>query len=122
MGPQEGLPPSFGKIGGFDPDIRAAIAAVLTVAERHGFSYDASGSPRGRCEVTAMWQGRPVRMSMRFFRADGRIWFGYRLYVSEDDDALLEGGELLEEFLQAEFIDEAHARGVAVYADHYAFI
>jgi hypothetical protein len=72
MGPQVFSEPSVESAGGDDPKLVTAVESAVAVARKYQFRYDASESPKGRVVVTALWKGRPVTLTMRFFWKEGR--------------------------------------------------
>ena len=116
MGSQSFDEPSVAVAGGADEDILLAVQAAVDVADRYKFRYDASGSANGRVIVTALWKGRPVTLTLRFFRREGNIYIASNL--SQPGDVFLEGGgQRLEQLYYSNLAAETARRGLVVYGD-----
>ena len=116
MGPQVFAEPDIAPAGGSDREIQSAVQAAVDVAHQLQFHYDASGSADGRVVVTALWQGRPVTLTMRFFRKEGSVYIASSL--SQPGDVSLEGGgEQLEQAFYSRLATETGQRGLQILGD-----
>jgi hypothetical protein len=116
MGPQVFTEPSVESAGGDDPKIVTAVESAVAVARKYQFRYDASESPKGRVVVTALWKGRPITLTMRFF------WKNEKLSVASmlsqpGDLSLKKRGEKIEALYYPELSAETTRRGLQLYGD-----
>ncbi len=119
MGPQAFRDPSIGTAGGSDAEILAAVESAIAVAQRFQFHYDASASANGRAVVMALWQGRPVTLTMRFFRKDNAIYIASMLN-QPGDVALAGGGQKIEQLFYSNLAAETARRGLRILGDSNA--
>lgn len=116
MGPQVFSEPSVESAGGDDPKIVTAIESAVAVARKYQFRYDASESPKGRVVVTALWKGRPVTLTMRFFWKTGALYVASML-SQPGDLSLKKRGEKIEGLYYRELSAETTRRGLQVHGD-----
>ena len=116
MGPQSFDEASIPIAGGTDKDILTAVQCAVEVADRYKFRYDASESANGRVFVTALWKGRPVTITLRYFRREGNIYIASKL--SQPGDVFLEGGgRKLEQLYYSNLQAETNRKGLVIYGD-----
>ena len=116
IGPQTFRDPSVGIAGGSDAEILVAVESAVGVAQRFQFHYDASASANGRVVVTALWQGRPVTLTMRYFRKDNVIYIASML--SQPGDVFLTGGgQKIEQLFYSNLATETARRGLRILGD-----
>jgi hypothetical protein len=116
MGPQSFSEASVGTAGGGDAQVLAAVESAVHVAQKHAFHYDASASANGRVVVRALWRGRPVTLTMRFFRQGDTLRIASSL--DQPGDLFLEGaGQKIEELFYSELAAETARRGLQITGD-----
>ena len=116
MGPQSFRDPSVAIAGGSDAEILAAVECAVSVAQRFQFHYDASASANGSVVVKALWQNRPVTLTMRFFRKDGAIYVASAL--SQPGDVFAAGGgQKIEQLFYSNLATETAQRGLRIFSD-----
>ncbi|MCZ6656011.1 MAG: hypothetical protein O7C67_01830 [Gammaproteobacteria bacterium] len=99
-----------------DAEIIEAVGAAVAVAKIHGFEYDTSDSENGRVVVKALWKGRPVTLTMRFFRKMGSLYIASAM--EQPGDVLLAGGgQKIEQIFYPDLLQETNRRGLTVYSD-----
>lgn len=120
LGPQTFTQPSIESSGASDPDVASAVDAAVTVARGFGFRYDASGSMSGRVVVTALAQGEPVTLTMRFFKQGEALVIASM--TSQSGTALLQnaGGRVEDQFY-GKLVEEARHRRLQIVSDPNAF-
>ena len=124
MGPQSFSEPNVPVAGGEDAEILSAVEAAVSVASKLGFRSDASESAHGRVVVQALWHGRPVTLTMRFFRRaksaqhEGRIYIASSL--SRPGDVAASGGRKIEQLYYSRLSEETAWRGFRIYGDQTA--
>lgn len=92
------------------------MAEAVGVAQKLQLHYDASSSANGRVVVAALWQNRPVKLTMRFFRKAGSVYIASSL-TQPGDVALKGGGEKIEQLFYSRLAEETASRGLRVLGD-----
>ena len=118
------VPPLFDEpgievAGSDDAEILEAVDAAVSVAENHGFQYDASDSENGRVVVKALWKGRPVTLTMRFFRKESGLYIASAM-EQPGDVFLSGGGKKIEQIFYPDLLQETTRRGLTIYGDPQA--
>ena len=118
------VPPLFDEpgievAGSDDAEILEAVDAAVSVAENHGFQYDASDSDNGRVVVIALWEGRPVTLTMRFFRKESGLYIASAM-EQPGDVFLSGGGKKIEQIFYPDLLQETTRRGLTIYGDPQA--
>ena len=116
MGPQVFSEPSVESVGGDDAQITSAVEAAVAVAKQNQFHYDASGSREGRVVVVANWKGRPITLTMRFFKKEGALYIASGL-SQPGDLSLKHRGEKIEGLYYTQLLAETKQRGLQLFAD-----
>ena len=116
MGVQKFEQPSVGNSGNNDADVNNAIDAAITVANSLQFNYDASDSKNGRVIVRALWKGKLVTMTMRFFKRENKLTIATALN-QPGDVFLSKGGQKLESLYYSRLRNEITRRGLVLYGD-----
>ena len=116
MGPQVFSEPSVESAGGDDPKIVTAVESAVAVARKYQFRYDASESPKGRVVVTALWKGRPIKLTMRIFWKGGALTIASML-SQPGDLSLKKRGEKIEGLYYRELVAETTRRGLQLSGD-----
>lgn len=108
--------PSIEVAGSDDAEILEAVDAAVTVANNHGFQYDASDSDNGRVVVIALWKDRPVTLTMRFFRKESGLYIASAL-EQPGDVFLSGGGKKIEQIFYRDLGEETMRRGLEIQGD-----
>lgn len=116
MGPQSFSQPNVEIAGGSDPEILDAVEGAVAISRELGFYYDASRSAEGRVLVEALWKGRPVTLTMRFFRKQGSLYIASSLR-QPGDVSLERGGQKIEQLFYSKLFEETKRRGLQIYGD-----
>lgn len=116
MGPQSFSKPNVEIAGGTDPEILSAVEGAVAISRELGFYYDASRSAEGLVMVEALWKGRPVELTMRFFRKGKSMYIASKL-VQSGDVSLERGGQKIEQVFYSKLIEETKRRGLQIYGD-----
>jgi hypothetical protein len=119
MGSQSFHDQNIGIAGGSDAEILTAVESAVSVAQSFQFHYDASASANGRVVVRALWQGRPVTLTMRFFRKDAAIYIASAL-SQPGDVAVAGGGQKIEDLFYSSLATETARRGLRIFGDQNA--
>ncbi len=122
MGPQSFGEPNVPVAGGEDAEIVSAVEAAVSVASKLGFRSDASESAHGRVVVQALWHGRPVTLTMRFFRGAESAQHEDGIYIASSltrpgDVAASGGGQKIEQLYYSRLSEETARRGLRIYGD-----
>ena len=99
-----------------DAEILEAVDAAVTVAKNQGFQYDTSDSENGRVVVTALWKGRPVTLTMRFFQKESGLYIASAM-EQPGDVYLAGGGQKIEQIFYPDLLQETTRRGLTVHGD-----
>jgi len=116
MGPQTFAEKSIERGGEGDSLILRAVDAAVTVARKHQFYYDASGSSEGRVIVKVLWKGDPVVLTMRFFMKDATMYIASSLQQSAKN-FMKKNGQKIENFYYPRLLEETRQQALKILTD-----